>query len=33
MTRLVKDESGFNVTGLNQSSTVSEKELYLICNG
>ena len=33
MTRLLKDESGFNVTGLNQSSTVSEKELSLICNG
>ena len=33
MTRLVKDESGFNVTGLNQSRTVSEKELSLICNG
>ena len=33
MTRLVKDESGFNVTGLNQRSTVSEKELSLICNG
>ena len=26
MTRLVKDEYGFNVTGWNQSSTVSEKE-------
>ena len=33
MTRLLKGKSGFNVTGLNQRSTVSEKELSLICNG